>query len=143
MDTRTKKSQQKALTGALAAREFSRPRLIVIEDDPDVREALRLLLDGKYEVVGFPDGDDILAAIDNYEPGLVILDVDLPGKNGFELCRQIRQSSKHRRLPVLFLTVHRDDESFVRNLQVNADAYLTKPFEAAELKETIRRLVTA
>lgn len=118
-------------------------RLIVIEDDPDVREALRLLLDRKYDVIGFPDGEDLLAAIDDYEPGLVILDVDLPGKDGFELCRQIRQSSKHRRLPVLFLTVHRDDESFVKNLQVNADAYLTKPFEAAELKETIRRLVTA
>lgn len=142
MNAKEKRSVRKEIREELV--EFSRrrlARLLLIENDDDIREALRLLLGEKYELVGLSHGARILDMLDGHEPDLVILDVNLPGKDGFELCRLIRETPRHRHLPVMFLTVLRDDESFVKSLNAEADAYLNKPFDPAELKGAIERLV--
>lgn len=142
MNAKDKQSLREEIReGVEEASRRRKARLLVIEDDSDIREALQLLLAGKYELVGLSHGARIIEMIDGYEPDLVILDVTLPGRDGFELCRTIRSSPQHRHLPVMFLTVLRDDASFVRSINANADAYLNKPFEAGELKDTIARLV--
>lgn len=136
-----KQSLREDVMGELEERAAGRRHILLVEDDPDVREALRLFLDKKYDVIGASSGLKILEMLDSYQPILVILDVNLPGKDGFELCQLVRSSPKHRHLPVMFLTVRLDDESFVKSIQTNADAYLNKPFEAKELNDTIERLL--
>lgn len=140
MNDRDKRSVHKEMREAPAANPYRRP-ILLVEDDPDIRETLRMTLGRNYEVVGASSGNRILELLDGYEPVLVILDVNLPGKDGFELCRIIRSSPRHRHLPVLFLTVLRDDESFVKSLRAEADGYLNKPFEAKELETTVERLI--
>lgn len=133
--------QKEFAWGPETASRGRRACLLVIEDDGDIREFLQLLLGEEYVVVGRPSGGRILETIDGYRPDLVILDVNLPGKDGFELCRMIRSSPRHRELPVLLLTVRRDDASFLKSVEVAADACLNKPFDPAELKVAIARLI--
>ncbi|MBI4346686.1 MAG: response regulator [Elusimicrobia bacterium] len=143
MNAKEKEALRREVLEALEQRPRARRDILVIDDDPDVCEALRMLLEKAYAVVALSRGDKLLEMLDSYEPVLLILDVNLPGKNGFELCRQVRSSPRHRHLPVLFLTVRRDDESFANSLQANADAFLNKPFGKKELRDTIHRLVGA
>jgi two-component system, OmpR family, response regulator len=117
-----------------------KPTLLVVEDDAHVREALEALLGEAYELVGVSTGRNILELIDAYAPALVILDVNLPGRDGFSLCEQLRRS-RHRSIPVMFLTGRRDDASLVRFLETGGDALLSKPMEAAEVRDTIERLL--
>lgn len=135
MDDKEKRFARKEMTSGSVRRS-----ILLVEDDPEVREALRLLLEKKYDVVGASSGNQMLEMLDRYEPILVVLDVNLPGKNGFELCRMVRASPAHRHLPVLFLTARGDDESFAKSIEINADAFLCKPFDAKEIKDTIDRL---
>lgn len=114
--------------------------LMVVEDDPAVREGLQLLFKGKYEVLAFADGDEMAGLVETYRPNVILLDINLPGRDGYALCRQVRNSSAIRHIPIIFITARRDDESFVRSIQVDGDAYLTKPFEPRELMETVERL---
>ena len=142
MNAKDKRSLREEIMEALEDKNAGRRTILLVEDDPEIREALRLFLDKKYDVVGAESGREILEMLDSYEPILVILDVNLPGKDGFELCQMVRSSPRHRHLPVMFLTVRRDDESFVNSVQANADAYLNKPFEARELEDKIAENVS-
>ena len=119
-----------------------KPVVIMVDDDPSMREAIAAVLGKRYEVVSLSDGDELLSMIESYQPDVVMLDVNLPGKDGFALCRSLRSTPRFRHVPVMFLTVLRDDESFTRSLQSNADAYMSKPFEPKELVETIDRLIS-
>ena len=130
MKINDKKLLREDILAALTENPAGRRRILLVEDDPELREALRLFLDKKYEVVGAASGGRLLEMLDSYEPILVILDVNLPGKDGFELCRMVRAYPGHRHLPVMFLTARRDDDSFAKCIDDNADAYLNKPFEA-------------
>ena len=135
-------AEREEVAAALQETKRRQPRLLVVEDDHDIRRNLGLLLGDDYELIGLSTGGRILEIMDGYAPDLVILDVGLPGADGFQLCETIRASTRHRHLPVIFLTAQRDDKSFVRCIEVNGDAYIIKPFDANELRDTIERLLT-
>ena len=116
-------------------------RILVIEDSPDLRKALQLLLGPKYETISIASGEGFFEEIDSYRPNLIIMDVVLPGKDGFQLCEMLRASPRHRHLPVLFLTAKKDTNSYIRCLNVYGDAYVNKPFAPKELIGTIERLL--
>jgi two-component system alkaline phosphatase synthesis response regulator PhoP len=108
------------------------PRILLVEDDPGLRLTLsdRLHREG-YGVSTASDGDDGLAQAAGEAFALVILDVMLPGRSGFDVCRALRRQGV--RTPVLMLTARGQIEDRVAGLRLGADDYLTKPFEMAEL----------
>src|SRR6185312_10713186 len=114
-------------------------RILLVEDDPSVREGLRraLILDD-YEVATASDGESALQLSEAAEPDLVLLDVVLPGIDGFAVCREIRRAS---RLPVLMITAKDTVEDRVTGLDCGADDYLVKPFVIDELRARIRALL--
>jgi DNA-binding response OmpR family regulator len=113
--------------------------VLVVEDEPLINEAVgdRLRAEG-HDVVSAYDGPGAVAAYDEHQPDLVILDVMLPGFDGLEVCRQIQQ---RRPVPVLMLTARDDEADVLVGLGVGADDYLTKPFRMRELVARVAALL--
>src|SRR6266550_2730208 len=105
--------------------------VLLVEDEPSVGELVRAYLnrDG-YRVVWVRSGEDALAELDRHPVRMVLLDIGLPGKDGFDVCREIRAKSQ---VPILMLTARDEEPDRVIGLEVGADDYLTKPFSPREL----------
>lgn len=114
-------------------------RILLVEDDRRVRRATALALaDEGYDVLEAPDGETALRTLADGRPDLIVLDVMLPGRDGFEICREIRRTSD---LPIIFVTAKTDTVDVVVGLESGGDDYLTKPFAAKELVARIRALL--
>lgn len=114
-----------------------RARILIVEDDDAIREGLdlNLGLEG-HQVVTAADGESALRVLELENFDLVLLDVMLPGRNGFEVLRAIRQRNKE--LPVILLTARADEADKILGLELGADDYVTKPFGLGELRARIR-----
>jgi DNA-binding response OmpR family regulator len=105
--------------------------LLIVEDDPSLREVMRLGLEGDgFRVVAAEDGPSSLLAFASQRPDLVLLDVMLPGLDGFAVCRELRKFSL---APIIMLTARASTSDVVEGLEAGADDYITKPFEFPEL----------
>ncbi len=118
------------------------PQILLIEDDPHVREGLEMALRHLgHDVRSRGDGETGIEAISASEPDVVVLDVMLPGADGFEVCRRVRAFSN---VPIVMLTARSDDMDVVAGLEAGADDYLTKPVQPrvleAKLKAVLRRV---
>jgi DNA-binding response OmpR family regulator len=114
-------------------------RILVVEDDPVINQAVadRLAAEG-YDVVRAYDGPGAVAAYGEHAPELVVLDVMLPGYDGYEVCRRIQAD---RPVPVLMLTARVEEADVLTGLGVGADDYLTKPFSMKELVARVAALL--
>jgi len=117
-------------------------KILVVEDDQDLVGLLKYNLEQEgFRVNYATDGSVALPSIRKYLPDLLILDLMLPGMDGLEVCRQIRQSDKHMALPVLMLTARGEEADRVVGLELGADDYVTKPFSLRELIARVRALL--
>ncbi len=119
-------------------------RIFVVDDDPAMVEAVAavLSLDG-FEVDGASDSTAALRAVLSDPPALLVLDVNMPGLTGWELCEIVRRQPLTRDLPVLFLTGRGDVRDRITAMQVGGTDHLTKPFHAEELRARVRALTAA
>ena len=110
---------------------MSNKRALVVEDDGNIAELLRLYLgkDG-FDVMICADGAKAEGIFDLFQPNVVLLDVMLPGKDGWEICRAIRQKSS---VPIIMLTAKGEPADKIGGLEMGADDYVTKPFNVKEL----------
>jgi two-component system, OmpR family, response regulator RegX3 len=113
--------------------------VLLVEDEPSVGELVRSYLtrDG-YHVIWVRSGEDALVEIDRHQIRMVLLDVGLPGMDGFDVCRAIRARSQ---VPILMLTARDEEPDRVVGLEVGADDYLTKPFSPRELVARIKAIL--
>ena len=113
-------------------------KILYADDDPEIREALRLLLDCEgYETVEAADGEEVLRLLDD-TVDLVILDVMMPGMNGYSACAEIRKRSA---VPVLFLTAKSRDSDMTMGFSAGGDDYLVKPFSYNELINRVKAML--
>jgi DNA-binding response OmpR family regulator len=118
---------------------MSTPRILLVDDDARLREIVGMALEGEgYGVRAAASAEEAVAILDQDDPDLLILDVMLPGRDGFELCREIRTRSP---VPILMLTAKTDTVDVVVGLESGADDYVTKPFVTKELVARIRALL--
>jgi CheY-like chemotaxis protein len=114
-------------------------RILIIEDSPDNMKLFRTLLTLKgHEVMGLWNGDDLLEAIATTAPELVLMDIQLPGKDGFALLDEIRRSP-HSRVRVVALTAHAMTGDRERAMQAGFDGYITKPIDIREFPGHVAR----
>ncbi|MGW7346463.1 response regulator [Streptomyces sp. NPDC054854] len=118
------------------------PRVLLIEDDPSIREGVGLGLRRRgHEVCAAETGEEGLALMAGFHPELVLLDLMLPGINGVQVCRRIRETSE---VPIIMLTARGDDFDIVVGLEAGADDYVVKPVRTeiieARIKAVLRRL---
>ncbi|MGH2489431.1 MAG: response regulator transcription factor [Candidatus Limnocylindria bacterium] len=110
--------------------------VLIVDDDPKIRELLRLYVEREGHRVAFAaDGQEALAVARQSRPDLVLLDVMLPGLDGFEVCQQLRAGSD---VPVVLLTARSGDSDKVVGLDIGADDYVVKPFSPRELMARVR-----
>lgn len=117
------------------------PEILIVDDDPSVRDLLSMYFTkAEFQVRTAADGEQAVAAVRVEAPDLVILDIMLPGKDGYEVCREIQTLGS---VPVIFLTARDDDIEPIIGLEMGADDYVTKPFNAREVvaraKAVLRR----
>lgn len=121
---------------------MSAGRVLVIEDEQTIAELVADALRQRgYRVETAPDGDEGLAMAEGTLPDLVILDLMLPGLDGWEICRRMKENEVTREIPVIILTARRDERDVVAGLDLGADDYLRKPFSMSELLARVRALL--
>jgi len=114
-------------------------RILVVDDEPQIRRALRTMLGAHgFEVETAEDGDDALARIATWTPNAVVLDLVMPGKDGFEVVRDTRTWSQ---VPIIVLSARGQESDKVQALDMGADDYLTKPFGIQELLARLRAVM--
>ena len=117
-----------------------RHHILVVEDEPTIAAMLNIdLVSEGYEVTVASTGPEALGLATSREYALVLLDVMLPGKDGFEICRDLRRAG--RRTPVILLTARTHDAEKVMGLELGADDYITKPFNPRELRARIKAVL--
>ena len=116
-------------------------RVLIVEDEPNIVESLSFVLRrGGYEVASVLDGAAALAHLRSTPTDLLILDLMLPGLNGFEVLKQIKSDPTLEALPVLILTAKGQSQDRRLAEEIGTDAFMTKPFSNRELMEAVRRL---
>ena len=114
-------------------------KILAADDDRDLRELIGFTLaQASYLVLKAGDGLSALKTFEEESPDLVVLDINMPGMSGFQVCEAIRKRS---RVPVIMLTVRGEEEDLVRALELGADDYLTKPFSPRTLLARIKALL--
>jgi len=117
-------------------------RILVVDDSPTEQTAIRQPLEAVgYQVVLTSNGDEGLHRLETEEIDLLLLDVVLPGTNGFQLCRQIRRDARWADLPIIMVTSKDQDADRFWGMKQGATEYLTKPFDAEDLISAVRRHV--
>ena len=108
--------------------------VLVADDEDTVVELVRVTLeDERVRVVAAGDGAAALAIADRVEPGLIFLDVNMPGYDGVEVCRRLRADARFRATPIVMLTAATQPEDVRRGIEAGASEYLTKPFSPVRL----------
>ncbi len=118
------------------------PRVLVVDDDPVIVRLLEvnLRLDG-YDVETASRGEQALERAIQTEPDLVLLDVMMPGLDGWETCRRLRELPAFAQTPVVFLSARSQDDDRSKGLSLGRVAYLTKPFDPVRLMDVVRRML--
>jgi DNA-binding response OmpR family regulator len=119
-------------------------RILIADDEPNIVTALEFLLQGRgYEVEVARNGDDALARILRVRPQLVLLDVMMPGRSGYEVCREIRARPELARTKVVMLSAKGGRADERKGIEAGADLYVTKPFSNRDLLESIGKLLAS
>ena len=133
--------------GAEGARSVNEPEqrttagesLLVVDDDPDIHPLIDFYLENVVERILHAESPEAgLQCARECRPGVVLLDIDMPGMNGFEVCRELKRDEDTRDIPVLFLTVEKQDHQVARALDSGGTDYVTKPFSHVVLQARVR-----
>ena len=123
---------------------MARVRILVVDDEPDILELIRYnLTRNNYDVTGVGSGEEAFASVRMSPPDLVVLDLMLPGVDGLEVCRRLKNDARTAGIPVIILSAKGEEADVVTGLELGADDYLTKPFSPrvllARIKAVLRR----
>lgn len=117
-------------------------KILIADDEPNIVISLEFLLKREgFEVELASDGDDALAKVESFRPDMLLLDVMMPRKSGYEVCETLRAMPEHAGLLIVMVTAKGRDTEVAKGLAIGADAYVTKPFSTKDLVAQIRELL--
>ncbi len=137
----TADSSSEATAGTVPAGNGERPRLLIVDDNADIRTYLRTILQGQYQVSEAPDGQKGLEVACEEVPDLIVSDVMMPVMNGLEFCQRVKNDTITSHIPVILLTARALSKHQIEGYESGADAYITKPFSADLLLARISNLL--
>ena len=117
-------------------------KIYIVEDDDNIREmVLYALSSANFEAEGFADGESFWSSMEQAMPSLILLDIMLPGEDGIAILKRLKQSPKHKSLPVIMLTAKGAEYDRIKGLDLGADDYITKPFSVLEVISRVRAVL--
>ena len=121
---------------------MAKGKILVVDDEEHILELIRYNLDASgYEVIEASDGDDAVKKAINEVPDLILLDLMLPGKDGYDVCRELRSNGKTKAVPIIMLTAKSQDLDKIIGLELGSDDYITKPYSPKELILRVNNIV--
>jgi len=128
----------------MSAGPMAKRRILIVEDEPHVVLSLEFLLQrAGYETAAATDGDEGLDVVRRLHPDVVLLDIMLPKRNGYEVCQAIKADPRLRAIPVIMLSAKGQEVEVLKGLELGAASYVTKPFGNADILEAIRAVLPA
>jgi DNA-binding response OmpR family regulator len=119
-----------------------RKKICVIDDEKDILDIIRMnLQDEGYDLFCFSSGEEALHKLNAVRPDLFILDIMMPGMDGYDFCRRVRAADEYRDIPIIFLSAKSDELDKVLGLELGGDDYMTKPFSVKELKSRVKAVL--
>ncbi len=117
-------------------------KILIVDDEPNIVISLEFLMKKEgFAVAVAVDGDDALAKAASFEPDLILLDVMMPKKSGFEVCESLRADPSRAGLQIVMLTAKGRDTEVAKGLAIGADAYVTKPFSTKDLVAKVKSML--
>lgn len=117
-------------------------KILIVDDEPSITVPLKFLMEQhQFHVMVVHSGEDALAAIEHFEPDLLLLDVMLPTVDGFQICQAVRDNPRQKNLRVVFLSAMTRDLDIAKGNTLGADAYITKPFSNADVVRQVKDLL--
>lgn len=117
-------------------------KILIADDEPNIVISLEFLMKREgFEVAVAVDGDEALEKVESFQPDVLLLDVMMPKKSGFEVCEILRSIPGHANLLIVMLTAKGRDTEVAKGLALGADAYITKPFSTKDLVARVRELL--
>ncbi|MGH7805955.1 MAG: response regulator, partial [Candidatus Binatia bacterium] len=120
----------------------ARKRVLVVDDEAGVRESIRILLSSEYEVLFATNGTEALEIVERERPNLVLLDIIMPGMDGLEVCKRLKEHAATKDAPVLVMTAHDDLNRRIQAFDLGAADVVRKPFELSELVARVRTQIS-
>jgi two-component system, OmpR family, alkaline phosphatase synthesis response regulator PhoP len=117
-------------------------KILIVDDEPNIVLPLQFLMEqNEYQVDVASSGEEAIEKLMQFGPDLILLDIMLPGIDGYEVCEMIRLDPKWKKIKIIFLTARGRDVDVAKGLVLGADAYITKPFANAEIVQKVRQLL--
>jgi two-component system, OmpR family, alkaline phosphatase synthesis response regulator PhoP len=117
-------------------------KILIVDDEPNIVLSLEFLMEQSgYEVAIARDGEQALQQVESFQPDLILLDIMMPVRNGYEVCQKIRENSAWDRVKIVMLSAKGRDLEVSKGLALGADAYVTKPFSTKELIAQVQDLL--
>ena len=118
------------------------PKILIVDDEPNIVVPLQFLMEQNgYQTLVAQSGEEALEAISKEEPDLVLLDIMLPGIDGFEVCEIVRLKPEWRHIRIIFLTAKGRDVDIAKGMVLGADEYITKPFSNQQIIDAVTKLL--
>jgi CheY-like chemotaxis protein len=117
-------------------------KIMIAEDEADIRDLISFTLTyAGYQVLSYPNGEELYAAVENEIPDLILLDVRMPVMNGYETCEKIKSNPVTKDIPVVFLSAKGQESEIQAGFDSGASEYLLKPFAPEELAQRVNELL--
>lgn len=116
--------------------------ILIADDEPHIVDLIKLSLgQDEYELIEAADGKEVLKLVAKKKPDLILLDVMMPGMDGYEVCRRIRQNPETKDIVIAMVSAKKEDHDILTGIDKGAIAYITKPFSPIELQEKVKELL--
>jgi signal transduction histidine kinase len=119
---------------------MGQPRILIADDEPDMLEYLKSQLSSNFQVIEAADGQQAVEKANQFLPDVIVCDMMMPEKSGLEVCRELRQRTSTRSIPILLLTARADEDTKLAALSAGANDFITKPFSTTELSVRLKNL---
>jgi two-component system, OmpR family, alkaline phosphatase synthesis response regulator PhoP len=121
--------------------DMVKKKVLIIEDEKNIANAEKMILQDDYHVVLAHDGLNGLKMAQSHKPDIVVLDLMLPGMHGYDVCKKLREDKNLKDTKIVMVTAKSDDKDEIKGMDLGADDYIMKPFEPVELKHVIKQVL--
>jgi DNA-binding response OmpR family regulator len=117
-------------------------KILIVEDEPNIIVPLQFIMERNgYQVAVASTGEDAMASVISFVPDLILLDITIPGIDGFEVCQAVRNIPERQQTKIIFLSAMGRDMDIAKGMAIGADAYVTKPFSNADVVKKVKDLL--